>query len=358
MSHVIGYLPGTYHLCGTTALVCRLRWPGRPPVDVYERTAHGWTRYHGGDICHSDVAALRDRLRPHGRPTLRPDTVEDSRIRLAVERLTDPRHVLAYAPLREQVRQYGTPGSVRGGIGQHVQPAVWRKARAILAARQARCEARQVAEAARNVQPGRIAAQVATRREERLQELAVAVAEILHAARPLYTSRRGQINRGWPSEEKRWDIYAKRTKYPCCWSNAGAWVDGDTIGVSDSRDNLIYVHRVRPGERTAEQVLGVVSQAALDRIGPAGDDDRVHIRTPLRVCRSREGLLITDHPTRPRVVQVVVRDSTTGRRHHLTVPPRFGMPLADGERPCDRVHAALAWTFGLRPDQYSPEIQA
>lgn len=103
----------------------------------------------------------------------------------------------------------------------------------------------------------------------------------------------------------------------------------------------------------------------LDQVGPEGEDDRLAIRSvPDRhlVAASPEGLLIGNHATRPKVVQVVVRDATTGQRHHITVPPKFATPASKTYQKLGssaaRVHAAIAWTFDLAPAAYAPNIEA
>ena len=111
----------------------------------------------------------------------------------------------------------------------------------------------------------------------------------------------------------------------------------------------------RRAERTAQ---------LLDRIGPEGSDDRLLIGTWARHlgAAAPNGLLIADHATRPKVVQVVVRDSTTGQRHHITVPPKFATPASKTYQrlgsSAARVHAAVAWTFSLEPAAYAPSVEA
>lgn len=68
---------------------------------------------------------------------------------------------------------------------------------------------------------------------------------------------------------------------------------------------------------------------------------------------------------------LVVRDATTGERHILRIPPRFGRYRSATWRRHVRVypdrvgidadaliHAAVAWTFGLAPGEYHPEVAA
>lgn len=65
---------------------------------------------------------------------------------------------------------------------------------------------------------------------------------------------------------------------------------------------------------------------------------------------------------------LVVRDASSGERHVLRVPPRFGSTRsATWKRYLDEsgtgdadglIHEAVAWTFGLRPQEYSPGVQA
>jgi hypothetical protein len=62
---------------------------------------------------------------------------------------------------------------------------------------------------------------------------------------------------------------------------------------------------------------------------------------------------------------LVVRDATTGERHVLSVPPKFGSRksvtrrklLAEGG-PAAVIHAATAWTFGIKPADYHPTTEA
>jgi hypothetical protein len=113
-------------------------------------------------------------------------------------------------------------------------------------------------------------------------------------------------------------------------------------------------------ERRAERVRRI-----LDRIGPPGGDDRVNLA--LRVTRIRAhvpgvGVVLTDNLARPRLVQVVVRDPSTGLRHHISVPPRFGNPAYKTFQKlgtsASRIRAALAWTFDLKPEEYDPALEA
>ena len=104
----------------------------------------------------------------------------------------------------------------------------------------------------------------------------------------------------------------------------------------------------------------------LDRVGPEGSDDRLAIlpwsRHLSAVRVDGSALLIADHPTRPKVVQVVVRDATTGQRHHITVPPKFATPASKTFQRLGsevaRIHAAVAWTFALTPAKYAPLVEA
>ena len=103
----------------------------------------------------------------------------------------------------------------------------------------------------------------------------------------------------------------------------------------------------------------------LDRIGPPGEDDRVNLA--LRVTRIRAhvpgvGVILSDNLARPQVVQVVVRDPSTGLRHHISVPPRFGDPNSKTFQrlgsSAARLRAALAWTFDMGPEEYAPALEA
>jgi hypothetical protein len=100
----------------------------------------------------------------------------------------------------------------------------------------------------------------------------------------------------------------------------------------------------------------------IERFGPSGDDDRLSIIQPvIRAYAPGFGAIISDDRKRPMIAQVVVRDSTTGQRHAIAVPPRFANPQsATFQRlvtPRARVHAAVAWSFGLKPEEYVPQIE-
>ena len=76
----------------------------------------------------------------------------------------------------------------------------------------------------RAVYDGRLAARL--RFQQRRWELAMHIAERYHATvRALYRSSRGEIVYGPVQEHKRWDIYSKRTTYPCVWCDAGVTID-------------------------------------------------------------------------------------------------------------------------------------
>lgn len=113
----------------------------------------------------------------------------------------------------------------------------------------------------------------------------------------------------------------------------------------------------------------VVPALLTEYFGEQGDDDRVSPWNPVVVAWSPAGAIIADRtddgqapairraPAATRLVQVVVRDPQNGKRHHLTVPPQFGLPLRHWESSAWRVRAAVAWTFGLTPELYSPACE-
>lgn len=61
---------------------------------------------------------------------------------------------------------------------------------------------------------------------------------------------------------------------------------------------------------------------------------------------------------------LVLRDTTTGERHVLRVAPKFCRYTSaewskrGGGDPEQLIHAATAWTFGLKPEQYHPDLSA
>ncbi len=102
-----------------------------------------------------------------------------------------------------------------------------------------------------------------------------------------------------------------------------------------------------------------------DRFGPQSDDDRVTIMSALLVADGGvSGMVIaardvgTEQRPQEVVVQVIVRNPADGTRCHLTVPSQFGLPLWEGESAAGRVHAALAWGFGLTPAEYRPGVES
>ena len=108
-----------------------------------------------------------------------------------------------------------------------------------------------------------------------------------------------------------------------------------------------------------------------EHFGPEGQDDRMGLAYPIIVAWSRDGCIIAPvdglgycdrfrWPVglhRYATAQVVVRDPATGCRHHITVPPWFGLPLQPGESPSGRVRAAIAWSFGLDRRVYRPSVE-
>jgi len=281
--------------------------------------------------------------------------------------------VLADAGMRQAAAEQAAKWakkSVSEGVLAWASDAVVAEAVQRMRVRLARRADRQIAGGARLAASGRIAQMDANRRQTRCRALAVAVAGRLHRARPLVTSQYAHITWGSTGgvEQVEWDRY-RRTKYPCKYHDAGVALGDDLcIRVYDSRGSRIYTSRPLTREDwmdsdvtgRAAHLLGVCSDAVLDAVGPQGEDDAVQIREPYLICDSLLGVVIGDHPTQPTIVQVVVRDSTTGQRHHLTVPPRFGRPLnsAKHETSYDRCRAAIAWTFGIAPSQYRPTVQA
>lgn len=131
----------------------------------------------------------------------------------------------------------------------------------------------------------------------------------------------------------------------CIWSANRRWTAWERV----YRDRAETLRR-RLYERT---------QRRLSRLGSRGEDDRVSIVSPILLAEGPEGVLIADRAVRPHVVQVVVRDATTGQRHHLAVPPKFGPGSRTWERlgsAAARVHAAIAWTFRRAPEAYAPAV--
>ena len=124
---------------------------------------------------------------------------------------------------------------------------------------------------------------------------------------------------------------------------------------------MVFPNRFR---RYAERRLVRLARI-LERIGPPGEDDRVNLNLRWAVVRAHVpglGVILADDGARIQQVQVVVRDPSTGFRHHISVPPRFGNPRSKTYQELGnaraRIHAALAWTFGMKPEEYAPALEA
>ncbi len=102
----------------------------------------------------------------------------------------------------------------------------------------------------------------------------------------------------------------------------------------------------------------------IDSFGRPGGDDRLRIRRPFIVAFAPGlGMIIVDSLERPRLSQVIVRDTTTGLRHAIAIPTRFGDRRSKTFRALGtdaaRVRAAIGWTFYfLSPGDYDPDIEA
>lgn len=148
-------------------------------------------------------------------------------------------------------------------------------------------------------------------------------------------------------------VVASRT-----YANAGAYGQTDTVELCFAGWEGVYPRRA---QKKAD-LEWKRKQQRLERRGKLGGDDRFSLLSWQISAASKEGLLICDKKNNPRVVQVVVTCPSTGCRHHIGVPPRFANPKSktyqDLGSEADRVHAAIAWTFGLKPEAYQPQLQS
>lgn len=277
-----------------------------------------------------------------------------------------PRSILRELPLREEAAQCAEfrrrpVGQLRNYPSELSAPAI-----EIMRERVRRRKARQVAEAARTSAPGRILGLAERKRLERGTRLAAAVASILAEARPLNRAKKARIMVGKPAgiveDNTRYSKSWHRRYGPSVYRLAGARYENGRIIVENSDGEVVFDARVANEDlldpdldARAQRILGIVSDEDLDAVGPAGGvEGLIGPRPRFLVCRSDFGLMIADHPTKPTIAQVVVRDATTGRRHILSVPPRFAKDRYPSAN--DRVRAAIAWTFGKR--QYRPDVEA
>lgn len=232
-----------------------------------------------------------------------------------------------------------------------------RAARGVIAARVERREARAIAASAREAAPGRITAHLGD--EATAGRFAAAKRHTLKRWRWLLRHRPGAVE----------SLYATHPALAVRMEVR----DVGTIGEQVERDlgeALAVDYSLSTNRRNSRHLC----QAS-----------NVH-----RVLRSRRGKLIVmrdytswgsrgddGYDTRRGVAFrsfLVVRDSTTGEAHVMRVPPKYGSGETHYESrirggvtlPSGRtlrgdeavVHAAAAWTFELRPEQYEPRKQA
>jgi len=231
---------------------------------------------------------------------------------------------------------------------------VVRAALARLAERQARREARRVAEEARAGSPRRIldlAPEYRRRREERRHARALARLRAGRLGRDAFEQllpellervgedadaavRQTVLLVGPAGDQAQADLEAMRT-------------DEDFSGRRGRHHRLkrTTLHRVehRPDWSAALLTLRDYRSFGSSRWG--GDEHRYG---------SRGGSSYRCY--------LVVRDSTTGEAHILRVPPRHGNADTDYYRrlgtPAARIDAAVAWTFARAPAEYAPQVQA
>jgi hypothetical protein len=125
------------------------------------------------------------------------------------------------------------------------------------------------------------------------------------------------------------------------------------------------------------------------RMGEEGNDDRIRTRNPVMVASSPEGIIIVNSffnaqlsaamqtapysqdvyrrfsfrgiigAEKPTHCAVVVSCPSTGHRHELSIPPEeFGTNDGKFKDDAEWVHAAIAWTFGMTPEEYQPGFQS
>jgi hypothetical protein len=112
-----------------------------------------------------------------------------------------------------------------------------------------------------------------------------------------------------------------------------------------------------------------LAKKAIAKMGKMAENQKLWTYTPLLVAQAEKGLIIRSENrinarrVREEIVEVVVRDTTTGHVHFLRVPPEFGdvdieqCPVT-GDMSERAVRAAIAWTFNMKPEDYAPEIEA
>lgn len=345
----------------------------RGPIEAGESPEETADRWHAPDILARTDRQVHDRRRSELATWARETCTADDLLAIAGER----RLCEGTAACGGQYYE-----------SEHARRPIVREAVERMRVRQTRRRDRQIAEQARSAEPGRILRLAAEREQARRAERE---ARILRRIEPLVrrqidglyrTATAGDhtltVRLGEPratGESSRGDRYSRR----CTWRRTDSH---HRITVPERWKERVYdrglarigghfcldARKVR-GRRGQYDVVLAVQEAGFSigtqrarvliesELPAAGEDDRVQITLPRVVAHSREGTVVRDDDGR--VVQVVVYCPTTGERHHLTVPPRFGRrSFGRGESEADRVHAAIAWTFGLRPEDYRPAVQS
>jgi len=130
----------------------------------------------------------------------------------------------------------------------------------------------------------------------------------------------------------------------------------------DVNSGWAFLHPEQAGQRVNLHIE--FARRIVESFGPVedpADDFRMRFAR-LLAARSPDGLILVDRFQQPRVVELVVRCPSTGQRHHIGVPTRFADPQTATfhrlQTDANRVHAAAAWTFGLRPSEYQPLVEA
>ena len=85
--------------------------------------------------------------------------------------------------------------------------------------------------------------------------------------------------------------------------------------------------------------------------------------TPRIAVMAKSGAIIADRriDNYPKYAELVVRDTSTRLRHHISIPVRFVNPCSLAFATSteeERIKSAVAWTFGKLPDQYFPSLEA
>lgn len=349
--------PAGYGLAEMCALSGRATRPGYAwdhSRGCYSRTAYGDLHQVATRLRH-----LRDHDNYRSQPYVDPTAAPRSRAAAIVRETCTARSILSSAWGRQLTACLGHK-TWSADCDEWMPRSVQREIRAILLARAQRRADRKTAEAARVAAPGRIVREAATRKSVRAAQ--AAARKEASARKRLLAGQTGRaalanlIHQGTYLEQVsaeadglvRSIVRAVGTIGEQAQSDLSEMTTGERFSGKKGRHHRLSRTTVCRVERLADWSAVLLTLRDYESFGSSnwGQGDRGY--------GSRGGSSYRCY--------LIVRDTTTGEAHLLRVPPKFGN--ADTQyfrrfaKAADRIHAAVAWTFGRQPSEYRPQVEA